>query len=184
MPDAYRAIDYFAAKVRIEDYLRASGLTYTILRPTAFMDTWAQVIGEPLMKTGATKIFGSGQNPINFVAVEDVAAVAVMTLDRPEGRNAIVEIGGPENLTLLQVAENFERISGRHGRKTHLPVPVMRLAPIVRPFNPVFARQVQAGALIATAPQAFDPSPMLERWPSGSRAWKTGSARVTRDEAV
>lgn len=166
VPEAYRSIDYFAAKLETEAYLRASGVPYTILRPTAFMETWAQIVGEPLVKKGATTIFGSGRNPVNFVAVDDVAAVAVMTLDRPDALNTVVEIGGPENLTFLDVADIFERVTGRGGRRRHLPVALLRaLGAIVRPFNPIFARQVRAGALAATVSQPFDPGPMLARYP-------------------
>lgn len=166
VPEAYRSIDYFAAKLETEAYLRASGVPYTILRPTAFMETWAQIVGEPLVKKGATTIFGSGRNPVNFVAVDDVAAVAVMTLDRPDALNTVVEIGGPENLTFLDVADIFERVTGRGGRRRHLPVALLRaLGAIVRPFNPIFARQVRAGALAATVSQRFDPGPMLARYP-------------------
>ena len=166
LPDAYRTIDYFAAKFATEAYLRASGLTWTILRPTAFMETWAQIIGEPLVRTGSTKIFGSGLNPVNFVAVDDVATIAAMTLDRPDACNAFVDIGGPENLTLLDVAAIFERVTGRAGTRTHLPVPILRLlGTLARPFNPVFARQLRAGALMAAAAQPFDPAPMLAKYP-------------------
>jgi uncharacterized protein YbjT (DUF2867 family) len=166
LPDTYRTIDYFAAKFATEAYLRASGLTWTILRPTAFMETWAQIIGEPLVRTGSTRIFGSGLNPVNFVAVDDVATIAVMTLDRPDACNSSVDIGGPENLTLLDVAAIFERVTGRTGTRTHLPVPILRLlGTLVRPFNPVFARQVRAGALMAAAAQAFDQAPMLAKYP-------------------
>lgn len=165
LPDAYLRIDYFAAKRRTEEYLRASGVPYTILRPAAFMETWALVTGEPILKSGATQIFGSGRNPINFVAVDDVAAIAVQALDRPDAINAVVDIFGPENLTQLEVAALFERIKGRPARKRHLPVPMMQvMSSLLRPFNPVFARQVAAGALMATVPQAVDPKASRARW--------------------
>jgi NADH dehydrogenase len=165
LPDAYLRIDYFAAKRRTEDYLRASGVPYTILRPSAFMETWAMVIGEPILTTGATRIFGSGKNRVNFVAVDDVATVAVQTLDHPDAIDAIVDIFGPENLSLLDVAAVFERIKGAPARKRFLPVTVMRiLAGIVKPFNPVFARQVAAGALMATVPQVVDPAGSRGQW--------------------
>ena len=35
LSEEYRSIDFFAAKFHIEDYLRQSGLTWTILRPAA-----------------------------------------------------------------------------------------------------------------------------------------------------
>lgn len=166
VPDAYRSIDFFAAKFHTEDYLRQSGVPWTILRPTAFMETWAMIIGDPLVRTGSTKIFGSGRNPINFVAVDDVAAVAVMTLDRPDALNAVVEIGGPEDLTLLDVADTFGQVTGRRGRRIRIPVQVLRMLATVMPWvNPVFGRQVQAGLLIDTIPQTFNPEEMLTRYP-------------------
>jgi uncharacterized protein YbjT (DUF2867 family) len=166
LPDSATNIDFFAAKLRSEEHLRRSGVPYTILRPAALMETWARIIGEPLVRTGKTIIFGSGTNPVNFVAVEDVAAVAVMTLDRRDALNASVEIVGPENLTLQQVADVFERVTGRTGRRTRLPVPIMRaLGAIAGSFNPVFARKLKRGVMIATLPQSFDPAPMLARYP-------------------
>lgn len=165
LPDPFLRIDYFAAKRRTEAYLRSTGMPYTILRPAAFMETWARVIGEPILKTGSTQIFGSGKNRINFVAADDVAAIAVQALDRPDAINAIVDIFGPENLTQLEVAALFERITGTSARKRHLPVPALRvMSSLVRLINPVFARQVAAGALMATVPQAVDPKPSRAKW--------------------
>jgi uncharacterized protein YbjT (DUF2867 family) len=169
LPDEFLRIDYFAAKRRTEAYLRASGVPYTILRPAAFMETWAMVIGEPILKTGATQIFGKGTNPVNFVAVKDVAAIVVDALDRPDAVNAVVDIFGPENLSLLDVAAVFERIKGAPARKRFLPVTMMRiLSGIVKPFNPVFARQVAAGALMASVPHAVDLSASRGKWNTGT----------------
>lgn len=164
--DEYRAIDYFAAKFETEEYLRTSGVPYTILQPTAFMDVWAQVIGEPLLKTRTTNVFGPGTHPINFVAADNVADVAVQTIDNPDALNRIVEIGGPDNLTLNEVVAVFERVGGRPGRVRHLPVTLLRaLGALLGPFNPVLARQMKAGALMGSWPQPFDPAEMLARYP-------------------
>lgn len=164
IPDAFAQVDYFAAKLKTEAYLRASGLPYTILRPAAFMEIWAKIIGEPILNKGATQIFGDGRNPMNFVAVGDVAAIAVRALDDPRAHNTHVDIVGPENLTLLEVAEIFERIKGSPAQKRHVPMLAMRIAPwLVGPFNPVFARQVRLGFLAATVPQAHDPA-VSQHW--------------------
>jgi uncharacterized protein YbjT (DUF2867 family) len=166
IPPAFLAIDYFAAKRRTEEYLRRSGVPFTILRPTAFMETWGAMLGEPALRQGKVRIFGPGRLPINFVAVDDVAAVAVLTLDRPDAMNAVVEIGGPENLTQLQVVEIFERLAGRPVRRSHMPVWMMRiLPPLLRPFNPAVARMIQSGAVTATIPQPYDASAMLASFP-------------------
>jgi uncharacterized protein YbjT (DUF2867 family) len=166
LPDAYRSIDYFAAKFDNEEYLQRSGLTWTILRPTAFMETWAAMIGDALARGETVRIFGPGTNPLNFVAVDDVAEVAALTVDRGDALNAFIAIGGPENLTLLDVVEIFERVTGKRARRQHLPVALLRvMARLVRPINPVFARMVAAGVYSATVPQPFDPAPMLARFP-------------------
>lgn len=166
LPPAYASIDYFAAKFDNEEYLRRSGLAYTILRPTAFMETWAALVGDALLAGEPVRIFGSGRTPLNLVAIEDVAAIAAMTVDRPEATHTHVDIGGPENLTQLQVVEILERVIGMKARRAHTPVVVMRvLAPVVGLSNPVFARQLRAGLLSATIPQPFDPAPLLARYP-------------------
>jgi uncharacterized protein YbjT (DUF2867 family) len=129
------------------------------------MDIWGMIVGDPILKTGKVQIFGDGKNPVNFVAADDVAAIAVRTLDHPAASNAIVDIYGPENLTLLEVAAVFERIKGTPARKVHLPVPVMKvLGAAAGLFNPRFARQVKAGALLATLPAAADPTGSREAW--------------------
>lgn len=166
LPPAFTAVDYFAAKAQNEAHLRASGVPFTILKPTAFMETWGRMLLDDVVGKGVAQIFGPGDLLINYVAVADVAEVAVMALDRPDTLNGEVEIGGPENLTMLQVVDIVERVTGRRAKRRHLPVTVMRVLPaLVRPFNPVFARAVQAGALTATIPQPFDPAPMLARFP-------------------
>lgn len=185
IPPAFLAIDYFAAKRHTEEYLRRSGVPFTILRPTAFMETWASMLGEPALRQGKVRIFGPGTLPINFVAVDDVAAVAALTLDRPDALNAVVEIGGPENLTQLQVVDIFERLAGRPVRRSHMPVWMMRLLPpLLRPFKPVVARMIQAGAVTATVPQPYDASAMLARFPIAQTRLADWAARFAADRQL
>ena len=150
-------LEFFRIKYRIEEYLRASGLSFTILRPSAFMDLWAQLIGQPLVEQGKTTIFGRGTNPINFVAVEDVARVVSIALQDARARNRVIEVGGPENLTLNQVAEIFERASGRQAKTRHIPLPMMRvMALLMQPINPALSRQIRAGIYMDTADLRYD----------------------------
>lgn len=166
LPREFAAVDYFAAKFANEAYLRASGVPYTILKPTAFMDTWAQMFIDSVRAKGVVQIFGRGSLPINYVATSDVATVAAMTIDRPDAMNTVVEIGGPENLTMLQVADIVQGVAGRPVKRKHLPVALMKVLPVfVRPFNPGMARAIQAGYYTATVSQPFDSRPMLERYP-------------------
>jgi NADH dehydrogenase len=160
-------MELFRMKHRAEAALRESALAWTILRPTAFMETWATLIGEPLLRTGKTVIFGRGHNPINFVSVSDVARFAELAVVDPALRGAVVEIGGPENLSLRQVVDVFAREGGRRGTARHVPLPVMRLASVLmRPINPVIARQIRAGIVMDTVDMSFDARDRSQRYPA------------------
>ena len=150
-------VEFFRIKYRTEEYLRESSLSFTILRPSAFMDLWAQLIGQPILEQGKTTIFGRGNNPINFVAVGDVARFVSMALDDPRAYNRVIEVGGPENLTLNQVAEIFERVSGCQAKKRHVPLPMMRVMSILmQPINPALSRQIGLGIYMDTADLRYD----------------------------
>jgi uncharacterized protein YbjT (DUF2867 family) len=157
LPDAYRRIDFFGHKFAAEDYLRASGVPFTILRPTAFVDIWAQIIGEPLLNKGKAVIFGSGQRKVNYVAVDDVARVAAWTVGRREALGQTILIAGPDNLTAHEVAEIFERVSGRPGGRSRVPAGALRvLGTVLGPVHPPLARQMRAGYLMDSQDQAVD----------------------------
>ncbi|MCA9944870.1 MAG: SDR family oxidoreductase, partial [Anaerolineales bacterium] len=105
--------NFFRIKYKIEQYLRKGGLSFAILRPTAFMESHAyMLIGQPILEKGKVTLFGKGKNPRNFVAAADVAHFAVMMLLKAEGSGEILEIGGPENLTNMQVVSLYEGVAG------------------------------------------------------------------------
>ncbi|TMC88908.1 MAG: SDR family oxidoreductase [Chloroflexi bacterium] len=150
-------LEFFRIKYRTEEYLQASGLSFTILRPGAYMELWAQLIGQPIREQGKTTIFGHGNNPINFVSVEDVARFVTITLDDARARNTVIEVGGPENLTMNQVAEIFERASGRQAKKRHIPLPMMRVMSILMQLiNPTMGRLIRNGIFMDTANLRYD----------------------------
>lgn len=151
-------LELFRVKYRAEQELRASGLPWTIIRPTAFMEMWAQLVGEPLVRTGRTVIFGRGLNPINFVSAHDVARLVELAVTDPAWRGTVVEIGGPENLSFQQVVETFEQVTGRRGRMRRMPLPLLRVMAALMPrINPALARQIQAAVMMDTADMSFGP---------------------------
>jgi uncharacterized protein YbjT (DUF2867 family) len=111
----------FAAKQAVENHLKESGLTYTILRPTFFMEIWLSPhLGFDFANAKAT-IYGSGQNKISYISLPNVADFAVESLSNPAAGNAVLELGGPEALTQLEVVQTFEEIAGRTLEKQFVP---------------------------------------------------------------
>ncbi len=159
-------VDLFRFKYQAEAYLRASGIPFTILRPTHLMDSWVDLFGQSILKKQEAMIFGHGTNPVNFVAIDDLARLAALVLKQPKARNRTVEIGGPENLTLQQVVEAFERVLHLHVKVRHLSVPALRIIQLLaRPFNPVLSRQLGMAILLDTDKQSCDITETLKAFP-------------------
>jgi uncharacterized protein YbjT (DUF2867 family) len=55
----------FRAKHAAEEMLRGSGIPWTIVRATAFTETWGQIMGKPLQASRKVPVFGHGDNPID-----------------------------------------------------------------------------------------------------------------------
>jgi uncharacterized protein YbjT (DUF2867 family) len=101
------------AKRKVEKHLAESGLNYTILQPTYFMEVWlSPVLGFDYPNAKAS-IFGEGKNKVSWIAIKDVASFAVNSLGNPAAKNRIIELGGPEALSPLEVVNIFETAKGK-----------------------------------------------------------------------
>ena len=159
-------IDFFRIKHGIEEELRRSGLGFTIVRASAFMESWATIVGEPLLKSGKTTIFGAGTNPVSFVCADDVAAYVLVALDDARARNRVLEVSGPGTHGLNQVADLFEALVGRRGARKHVPRWLMRMmSRLVRSINPPLSRLMSTGVYMDTANQEFDTRATREEFP-------------------
>jgi NADH dehydrogenase len=135
-------MELFRAKNSAEVHLRASGAPWTIVRSTAFIELWAEIMEKPL-------VFGRGENPINFVSVHDVAAVVVRAVVDPILRGQILEVGGPQDVTFNQLAALLQEVRGHTRKVHHVPRSILRaMAPL--------ARQPRAAITMDTADMRFD----------------------------
>lgn len=144
-------------KFAAEQDLIASGPAWTIIRSTAFMETWIGLIGSPLAAKGHALVFGPGDNPINFVSMRDVAAVVELAVRDPALRGETLEVGGPENLSFNEVARRIVGgAAGTSARTKHIPLPVLRaMSVLARPVAPGFARQARAAVVMNTTDLTF-----------------------------
>ena len=109
------------AKRAVENHLRQSGLSHTILRPTFFMEIWLSPhLGFDFQNAKAT-IYGSGKNKISYISLHNVADFALVALSNPAARNAMIELGGPGTLSPLDVVRTFEKLSGRRFETHFVP---------------------------------------------------------------
>jgi len=100
-------------KRAVEAAVKDSGLTYTILRPSCFMEVWLGPATGFDYASGKATIYGTGESPISFIATADVAEYAVRSLSTPAAWNRTLELGGPDALSPRQVIRIFERLEGK-----------------------------------------------------------------------
>jgi NADH dehydrogenase len=159
-------IGLFRAKYAAEDMLRVGDIPWTIVRATAFMETWATIMGRMLQTSGKVLVFGRGDNPVNFVSARDVAALLARAVTDPGLRGQVLEIGGPDNLTLNRVAAILQETTGRRGAVRHIPRPALQaIARLTSAVKPALARQAGAALAMDTIDMTFDSTRTRQAFP-------------------
>ena len=189
------SIDFYRTKYRIEQYLRQSELPFSILRPSAFMEWHAHnLLGKSVLEKGSTIIFGSGTNPTNFVAAQDIAQLVLRLLADEKVRNRLILIGGPTNPTRNEVAALYGQRAGITAKVRHLPVGMLRvMATALRPFHPGISRVLRMGAGADAQDETLDMTDTLRLFPLAltsleafvtEQVAKHNQCRPVRDSAV
>jgi len=89
-------------KLRVEESLFESGLDYTILQPSAYMQNIIMDL-KAILLNAAYHIPYDPDSKFSFVDLEDIAEVASMVLTTPGHIGAIYELNGPEILSVRDV---------------------------------------------------------------------------------
>ena len=133
-------------KREVESAVQASGMEWTILQPSVFMEVWlSDVLGWDIA-AGKARVFGRGTAPMSWISLVDVAAYAVKSLDDPRLANRAVPLGGAQ-LSPNEVVRIFSEVSGRPFTAQHVPLAVLRLlGPVIGLFNEGVASGMSMGA--------------------------------------
>lgn len=114
------------AKLAAEQALMSSGLTYSIVRPTAFFKSLSGQVarlraGKPFL------LFGDGAlTACKPISDADLGRYIATCLDDPDRQNRILPIGGPgPAITPRQQGDMLFRLMGQAPRFRHVPVGMM-----------------------------------------------------------
>jgi len=121
--DPYHLTNYLA-----DEYVMASGLTYTIFRPSVIYGPEDQSINlfvRQIRTCRVVPIIGDGQYQMQPVPVWTMAQAYALALEKPETENRIYEVGGPEPLSFNAVIDTLGQVLHRWVFKVHLPVGMM-----------------------------------------------------------
>ena len=117
------AVPYFGAKFAMEHDTVASGLEYTIFRPSfvfgrggALATFMKQVRYSPVVS-----VIGSGQVRVQPIWIDDVAEHFARALDTPAAANKTFEIGGPDIVTWDELYRTIAKVLGKRRVLAHIP---------------------------------------------------------------
>ncbi|HEY9884168.1 MAG TPA: SDR family oxidoreductase, partial [Thermosynechococcaceae cyanobacterium] len=90
----YEDAPVFKAKREAEKHLQASGLNYTILRPSGFASNLLP-LAEQFRRTGVYVLIGDPLSRTSIVSTDDLARLAIEAASTEGARNQIFPVGGP-----------------------------------------------------------------------------------------
>lgn len=102
----------FKAKREVEKYLVASGLNYTILRPSGFANNLLP-LAERFRDTGIYLSIGDLKNRSSIVSTDDLATIAIASTTLEAAKNQIFAVGGPDILKREDIPRIFARLFDR-----------------------------------------------------------------------
>lgn len=111
-------VSFLHAHHAAEEFLRASGVPFTILRPGTFMQN--MLASAPTIQAQNRFFMPVGDARISHVDARDIAAVAVEALTKPGHAGKTYTITGPAALTYGEVADALSQALGR--TITYVPV--------------------------------------------------------------
>src|SRR5213075_1247797 len=131
--DSRSKYPFLHSKGVAQDSIKTSGLRWTVLRPSVIFgpeDQFVNVLGRLIRLT--PKFFplpGGGKARFQPIAVDDVAKVVRLSLEKKETLHQVFDLGGAVPLTLKEMTERI--LNAMQTTRTLVPVPVRLLRPLV-----------------------------------------------------
>jgi uncharacterized protein YbjT (DUF2867 family) len=128
-------VPYYHAKWEMEQTVRDSGIEHVTFRPSFVFARNGGIL--PTFRrlarlTPVTPIIGSGEQRIQPLWIDDVAAYFAAGVRKPEVANKTFELGGPDVVSWNEFWERLKRALGMRRRPSvHVPVGLMRLNALV-----------------------------------------------------
>jgi len=124
-------VPYYHGKWEMEQAVKGSGLEHVIFRPSFVFGRDGGILPtfRKLAKlTPVTPIIGSGEQKIQPIWVDDVAAYFASALDKAGATNRTFELGGPDAVSWNEFWQRLKATLGMRRRPSlHVPVGLMRV---------------------------------------------------------
>lgn len=123
---------------RCESQLEESGLAWTHLRPTVFMQNLVPFMG-PSIARESTLYAPAGEARMPWIDIRDIAAVAGVALTTEGHEGLVYDLTGPESLTYGEIAARLSEQMGRQITYVNVPEGAARLSMVGSGMSPWLA---------------------------------------------
>lgn len=121
---------YHRSKWQGEELVRASGLIWTIFRPSLIFgpkDAFVNMLAANLRRMPVIPVFGDGSYRLQPIHADDVARCFCDALEMPATHNQCYELCGPDRLTYRELLDAIAEALGKgHPWKPALPLALMQ----------------------------------------------------------
>jgi NADH dehydrogenase len=125
------SLHYASSKATAEAFVRASGLDWTILKPSIQFgegDGFFNLIaGLVRISPGLVPVPGDGSARFQPIHADDVASVVVRVLAEPTTAGEAFELGGPRYWTYREITREVATALGKKRAIVPVPLPLIRL---------------------------------------------------------
>ena len=121
---------YHQTKWAAEEYVRKSGLAWTMFRPSFIYgphDKAINTLAQLVRRLPFVPVLGNGQTKIQPISVENVAKAFVAAVHNDASIGKTYDLCGPDAFTWNELYDKLQTILGTRKRKLHLPLPVARV---------------------------------------------------------
>jgi uncharacterized protein YbjT (DUF2867 family) len=170
------------AKRATEQAIINSGMNFSILKASFFMEIWLGPILGFNYPEHKAQVYGDGQSAVSYVSYKDVAAFAAGSVDNPAALNSVIEVGGPEALSQVDVVKIFEHTSGVPFEVQYIPQNILKqqMDEAPDPLQRLFAGMM----LMYTMGNAMEMTDSLQKIPVELHSVRDYANTVMQKEAV
>jgi uncharacterized protein YbjT (DUF2867 family) len=112
---------------KVEDKLKGTRLTWTILRPNSFHQNVVAFYAPTIRTQGV--FYSSMRDAKNsFIDVRDIAVVAARSLSGGEHVGKIYELNGPEAINYAELARKISKVAGHEVKYVDIPMDAQKKA--------------------------------------------------------
>ena len=122
----YETITLMKYKTQMEEYLRSSGVNYTIFTACGFFQGLIQQYALPILDRQAIWVTEESQ-AIPYIDTQDIAKFTIRSLSLPQTKNRVLPLITPSKWTSFEIIELCEKLSGQKSRISTIPIAILQL---------------------------------------------------------